>query len=451
MLRALAPKPNVIILHADQLRAQALGYSGEVNARTPRIDKLASESTIFTNAVTCCPLCSPARASLLTGQYPLTHRVIVNDVHLGTGARSIAHAFKDAGYDTAYIGKWHLDGSGSRSAFIPVGRRQEFDAWSVLECTHDYFHSKYFGNDDLLHIWKGYDAFAQSKAARDYISERSRDSRPFFLVVSWGPPHDPYNAVPWRYRRRFPPRRLDLRPNVPAESRNRARKDLSGYYAHVSALDDCCGMVFDAIKEANIENETIVVFTSDHGDMLGSHGLRGKQCPWDESIRIPLLIKHPGLHDSKKGAIGYPINIPDIMPTILSLCGLPVPDTVEGRDCSGLIAGSEEPSDAAALFACYSPICNWHALGKEYRGIRTSRYTFVRSLTAPWLLYDNITDPFQLDNLVGNSSFSTVQDRLEAMLTVKLRETGDEFLPGEQYLARFGYQAGPDGAVCYKN
>jgi len=443
-------KPNVLILLADQLRAQALGYSGDVNARTPSIDALANESTNFSNAITCCPLCSPARASLLTGQFPLSHRVIVNDVHLGNGVPSIASVFKNAGYDTAYIGKWHLDGSGSRSAFIPKDRRQEFGSWSVLECTHDYYHSRYWGDDDMMHRWKGYDAIAQSKAAREFMMGRDI-STPFFLVVSWGPPHDPYPAVPWRYKRRFSPGSLDLRPNVPEISRNRSRKDLSGYYAHVSALDDCCGMILDAIKQAGIENETIVVFTSDHGDLLGSQGLQGKQAPWDESIRIPLLVKDPRMRDRKKQAIEYPASVPDIMPTILSSCDFPVPASVEGRDCSGLIAGEMAPADGAALFACYSPICNWHETGQEYRGIRTSQYTFVRSLQGSWLLYDNIADPFQLHNLVGKEEIMDVQDQLDALLASKLKECGDDFLPGEHYLKEFGYHVGPDGAVPYKN
>ncbi|HME53804.1 MAG TPA: sulfatase [Candidatus Lokiarchaeia archaeon] len=446
----MATKPNVIILLADQLRAQALGYAGDVNARTPRIDALARQSVNFSNTITCCPLCSPARASLLTGQFPLSHRVIINDVHLGNVAPSIASVFRNAGYDTAYIGKWHLDGSGNRSAFIPKDRRQEFSFWSVLECTHDYYHSLYWGDDDMMHQWKGYDAIAQSKAAREYIKSRD-SSTPFFLVVSWGPPHDPYRAVSWQFKRKFPPGHLDTRLNVPDPVQKQSRKDLSGYYAHVSALDYCCGMILDAVKETGIEKETIIVFMSDHGDLLGSHGLQGKQAPWDESIRIPLLIKDPRMVGGNKLETDYPINVPDIMPTILSLCNLPVPDSVEGRDRSGVMTGGEVPVDGAALFACYSPICNWHETGKEYRGIRTSQHTFVRSLQGPWLLYDNIADPFQLHNLVGNKAFSDVQDRLDTALAARLKEIGDEFLPGEQYLKEFGYHVGPDGAVPYKN
>ncbi|MBN2150379.1 MAG: sulfatase [Candidatus Lokiarchaeota archaeon] len=442
---------NVIILHADQLRAQALGYAGDPNARTPRLDALARESANLSNAVSCCPLCSPARASLLTGQYPLSHRVIVNDVHLGTGAPSIARAFKDAGYDTGYIGKWHLDGTGGRSAFIPRERRQDFDYWSVLECTHDYFKSKYWGNDDELHEWKGYDAIAQSRAAQGYIKARTSDPNPFFLVVSWGPPHDPYKAVPWRYKRGFPPRRIELRPNVPADARSRARNDSSGYYAHVSALDDCCGMVLDAVKVAGIEDRTIVVFTADHGDMLGSHGFRGKQAPWDESIRIPLLVKDPRIPGCKGRTIEQPVNVPDIMPTLLSMCGVAIPGSVEGRDFSGVVRGDDDAQDEAALFASYSPICNWHETGREYRGIRTMRYTYVRSLQGPWLLYDNSTDPFQLDNLIGRTRFVDVQVELDARLDAALRRTGDDFRPRTEYLERFGYRVGPDGAVPYKN
>jgi arylsulfatase A-like enzyme len=447
----MARKPNVLILHADQLRAQALGYAGDVNSRTPHLDALARESIRFSTAISCCPLCGPARGSLLTGQYPLSHRVIVNDVHLGTGAPSIANVFKEARYDTAYIGKWHLDGAGSRSAFIPKERRQDFDFWSVLECTHDYFHSKYWNNNDVLQEWEGYDALAQSKATSEYIKARKNNETPFFLFVSWGPPHDPYKAVPWRYKHSFSRRRLDLRPNVPTCLQYNTRKDLSGYYAHISVLDDCCGIILDTLKNAGLENDTLIIFTSDHGDMLGSQGMRGKQGPWDEAIRIPLLIKNPRMQDKALRSIGHPINIPDIMPTILSMCNLPIPESVQGRDFLRMILSNEEPvDDDAALFACYSPICNWHEVGKEYRGIRTMQYTFVRSLQGPWLLYDNIADPFQINNLVGNPSFINAKDRLNAILEAKLHEIEDDFLPGEQYLKKFGYQVGSDGAVPYR-
>ena len=142
-LRA-AEKPNIVVVLADQWRAQAFGFAGDPNVQTPNFDRLAGESVRFVNAVAGMPVCSPTRASLLTGQRPLTHGVFLNDVPLNPDAVTLPKVLKSAGYDTAAIGKWHIDGHG-RSAFIPPERRQGFDYWKVLECTHNYTDSIYYG------------------------------------------------------------------------------------------------------------------------------------------------------------------------------------------------------------------------------------------------------------------------------------------------------------------
>jgi arylsulfatase A-like enzyme len=172
-------RPNVVYVFADQWRAQAAGYAGDKDVRTSHLDRLAGESANFENAVSCCPVCSPYRASLLTGQYPLTHGVFLNDVRLRSEAVSLAEVYQRAGYQTAYIGKWHLDGN-QRSAFIPRERRQGFEFWKVLGCTHSYNNSFYYGDEDIRLQWDGYDAIAQTQEARQYIRARQR---PRFLVL----------------------------------------------------------------------------------------------------------------------------------------------------------------------------------------------------------------------------------------------------------------------------
>lgn len=183
-------KPNVVFVFADQWRAQAAGCAGDPNVRTPTVDRLAAEGLRFTTAVSTCPVCSPYRASLLTGRYPLTHGVFINDVPLGTEAVSLAQAFKGAGYRTAYIGKWHVDGHG-RSAFIPPERRQGFEFWRAMECTHNYNRSFYYADENAKLLWDGYDAAAQTREAQGYIRQHA-GKEPFLLVLSWGPPHNPY-------------------------------------------------------------------------------------------------------------------------------------------------------------------------------------------------------------------------------------------------------------------
>jgi len=440
-----AKKPNVVFVFADQWRAQACGYAGDPNlrGRTPNLDRLASESANFTHAVSCCPVCTPYRASLLTGQYPLTHGLFLNDVCLSNRATSMAQAFVQAGYDTAYIGKWHVDGHG-RSAYIPPERRQGFDYWKVLECTHDYNRSPYYADgDSTSRLWDGYDVEAQTRDAQAYLSAHARTAKPFLLVLSWGPPHNPYGTAPERYRRLFDAAQLTLRPNVEGDP----RKDLAGYYAHIAAMDDCLGALLKTLDETGLRDDTIVVFTSDHGDMLGSHGQIRKQKPWDESIRVPLLVRAPAAQKPGR-VLDAPINTPDLMPTLLGLCGVPIPSTVEGEDCSGWIRDAP-PSDRVALIACYTPFGEWtrERGGREYRGVRTSRHTYVRDLSGPWLLFDNARDPYQQTNLVGRAECAALQAQLERELTRLLEKTGDDFLPGSAYIAKWGYEVDKTGTA----
>lgn len=443
-------KPNVVFVFADQWRAQAAGYAGDANARTPNLDRLAGRSVHFTNAVSCCPVCSPYRASLLTGQYPLTHGVFLNDVPLRDEAVSLAQAYRGAGYQTAYIGKWHLDGN-HRSAFIPRERRQGFEFWKVLGCTHAYNDSFYYGDEDVRLKWDGYDAIAQTREARQYLRDHA-DGPPFLLVLSWGPPHDPYGTAPQQYRDLFDPERITLRPNVPEQDRDKARQAAAGYYAHIAALDGCIGELLDTLRQTGIERDTVFVFTSDHGDMLYSHGCQNKQRPYDESIRVPFLLRYPALLGENGATIDMPINSPDIMPTLLGLCGVPVPGTVEGTDFSGVLRGSAV-KDSVALIACYAPFGQWTRVlgGREYRGVRTRQYTYVRDLNGPWLLYDNQSDPYQLKNLCNAPEHAALQARLDALLSERLKEPKDDFLPADDYIAKWAYEVDDTGTVRYTN
>ncbi|PYJ59632.1 MAG: sulfatase, partial [Verrucomicrobia bacterium] len=324
-------KPNILVVLADQWRAQAFGFAGDPNVRTPNLDRLASESVRFINAVAGLPVCSPTRASLLTGQRPLTHGVFLNDVPLNPNAMTIARVLKSEGYDTGYIGKWHLNGDG-RSTFIPRERRQGFDYWKVLECTHDYSNSFYYADAADKLKWPGYDAIAQTRDACDYLRRRARSEKPFLLFLAWGPPHDPYFSAPTKYLALYDPAKPALRPNVPDKLQGEVRKILAGYYAHCTALDDCLGELLQTLRDTGAADNTILLFSADHGDMLGSQGMFKKQKPFDESIRVPMLVRWPGGLGLKPRSLDPPINSEDVMPTLLGLCGVPIPKSVEGLD-----------------------------------------------------------------------------------------------------------------------
>jgi arylsulfatase A-like enzyme len=439
-------RPNIVFIFADEWRAQATGYNGDGNCETPVLDALAARSINITHAVSGASVCCPYRGSLLTGMYPHNTGVYINDVELDPQSYSIARAFKEGGYNTAYVGKWHVYGSpdgqtGRRNAFVPRDYQLGFDYWKGFECNHNYNDSYYYFNEDPTpRKWEGYDAFAQSRDAAAYIQAHAKDENPFLLMLSWGPPHFPLHTAPEEYRQRFADKPIELRPNVPEAKREKAIASLRGYYAHIAALDDCLAIVENAIREAGIMDDTIFIVTADHGDMLECHGKQTKGYPWEESIRVPFLLHWPQLHDEEGWELPLPIDAPDIMPTLLGLCDLPIPEGIDGRNHAPTLR-RQQPLDGAeaALLNMLAP--SWETLVhdiKPYRGLRTTRYTYVRDLDGPWLLYDNETDPYQLHNLIDDPAYADLQAQLETALQTRLDQLGDEFLDGRAYLTRDG-------------
>ena len=426
---ATAPKrPNVLFILTDQWRAQATGYNGDLNAHTPVLDRFERQCVNYQNAVSGTPVCCPYRASLMTGQYPLTHGVFINDVELKPIGPTLAEVFARNGYRTGFIGKWHLHGSpdgqyGRRQSFVPPDKRLGFDYWKAFEVSHTYNQSGYYeGNSPELKTWPGYDAKAQTDDACQFI-EHSK--LPYFLMLSVGPPHDPYDTAPPPYKAIYKDRQIVLRPNVPEGMRDKAHAILRGYYAHIAALDDCLAKLLATLDRTGTASDTIVIFTADHGDMMLSQGLTTKLYPWDESIRIPFLMRYPA--KLKPRRIRAPLNAPDIMPTLLRACGLPIPDSVQGK-----AGGARE-----ALLSLPVPSHEARRYGfAEYRGLRTERYTYVRSIHGPWLLYDNQADPFQKHNLLADPGTIALQAELEKRLVRKLRDVDDEFLPAAEYVRR---------------
>ncbi|MBT7699690.1 MAG: sulfatase [Verrucomicrobia bacterium] len=438
-----ARKPNIIFIFADQMRAHVLGCYGNEIVPTPNFDAMARAGTVCDNAISTWPVCSPYRAMLLTGLHPMANGTVSNDVGYIDGLPSIATACREQGYATGYIGKWHLEWN--RNPFVPKDRRMGFDYWAVNNCTHQYMDHFYCTDTPAKIHFKGYDAFVQTDLAIDYIkrnaSTSSAQANPFCLFVSWGPPHDPYNKIPEDYKKRVPLDSIKLRQNVHEreivdwliardeptpqviERRKKRRailddderlkkEQLQGYYAHTTALDDCIGKLREALKEEGIAEDTILVFASDHGDMLGCHRMSLKQMPFEESIRVPFLVEYAKAVPAgrRSDVLVAPI---DIMPTLLSLAGLACP-AVDGKDLAGAMKGGDSDQQDAVLITkmvggrgggpyCFNAITPWH-------GVRTKRYTYVNLMGyGPWLLYDNQEDPYQLNNLLAlHSSESDV-------------------------------------------
>lgn len=212
--------------------------------------------------------------------------MFLNDAYLPEEELCLAEVFKENGYNTGYIGKWYLDGQG-RFDFTPPERRQGFDYWKALECSHDYNNMAYYeGDSPEIKYWDGYSPFAVATDAQDYISTQSENDNPFFLFVAFATPHFPHNSAPEEFTQLYPEDEIQLAPNVPEELHEQARKELNGYYAHCTATDLAIGGIIDELKELDLMNETLIVFTSDHGEIMGAHGIRIKQ-KQGPGLRLP--------------------------------------------------------------------------------------------------------------------------------------------------------------------
>jgi len=446
-------KPNIVVLLADQLRACSVGYAGEERVITPHLDRLAREAVNFRTAVSPLPVCTSYRGSLITGRTPLSTGLVLNDIPLSICEQSLALVLKQAGYDTAYIGKWHLNGK-DRKGWVPPGPpRQGFDYWAAANFEHNYDRSIYFeGDSPEPRMWEGFDAEAQTQKALDYLGSRDHE-RPFCLVLSWGPPHHPYRVVPQRYLAMYGGPPSPVRPNCPSPPSD----DLKGYYAQITFIDEMVGRMLYGIARSGMVEDTIVLFTSDHGDMHGSHDVFKKQWPWDESIKVPFLLRYPRKVASGR-VFDAPISAIDVMPTLLGLADVPIPECVEGVNLAPHILGvtADVPKSVLLMNPCPFSIGDPRSpdqyptyLGKrmEYRGVRSATHTYVRTIDGPWLLYDNIVDPYQLRNLIEEPSYAERAAELDAAMRTHMERIDDRFLPKEAYYERYGIEVDHRGKV----
>lgn len=443
-------RPNVIWIFGDQHRAQALGCMGDPNLHTPNIDRLAAEGVTFTAAVAGTPLCCPFRGSLLTGRYP--HLVVPgHEYQMPPEQPTIAHVFREAGYRTSYFGKWHLDGFHEREGraamhIVPPERRGGFDDWIGYENNNSQWDCWVHGGegDSAFHYrLPGYETDCLTDLLIDYIKQRGEEKKrgtaqPFFAVLSVQPPHDPYIA-PEEWMQRHTPGGVKLRKNVPdvAWVEERARRELAGYYAMVENLDWNIGRIRTALEEAGLTLDTHIVFFSDHGDMLGSHGQFRKTSPWEEAIRIPFIIGggRP-FYQYRRGRFDVPINHVDIAPTTLGLCGIKAPDWMQGTDYSGYRIPDrqvENEPDSAFLQLCVETR-HHDSVDRPWRAIVTRdgwKYAVLEG--QPWLMFNLNDDPYEQVNLAHNTAFRAKRNELQERLRAWIYDTGDEFNLPELY------------------
>ncbi len=443
-------RPNVIWIMADQLRTQALGLHGDPNVSTPNIDNLAIGGMDFERAVSGFPNCCPFRGSLLTSTYP-HHCVPGHEYPLPRHDRTVATVLNENRYHTAWFGKWHLDGFTTsrehRGAFhvVPEDRRGGFQTWIGYENNENpwdcYIHGT--GIEEPTRL-DGYETDSLTTLVLDYLKERSTQEQPFFCVLSVIPPHSLYTA-PSEFMANRNPAAIALRENVPMVRSvvDRARRELYGYYAAIENLDHNVGRIMSALRRLQIDRNTHVVFLSDHGDMLGSHGYFVKIKPYQESIGIPFIIgAEKGIHHGRRrGTTSVPLNHVDIAPTTLGLCGIAKPDWMCGTDYSFLRLADREPEPNLPTSAYLQVIKLTYYLDtvdQPYRGIVTGDgWKYVCFGGSPWLLFDLNEDPFEQVNLAHLPRYKEKKIELHQALSDWIQKTADEFpLPRIEYAER---------------
>jgi arylsulfatase A-like enzyme len=442
--------PNLVYVFADQLRLQSCGYAGDGVARTPNIDALAEQGANFCQAVSGHPVCAPYRASLFTGKYSSSTGMAINELRMNPAHRCLAHVLTEGGYDTAYIGKWHLWANELghhdelRNAYVPPGpHRLGFDGyWAAYNFHHQYVNAYYYRDSPKRVSLPGFEPDGQTNLAIDVLTEVARSDKPMALFLSCGTPHDPWGAenvpqgyldlfrdvefpLPFNYLPTDDPH-ADAWARLSAEERGEVGRWMGVYYAMVANLDWNVGRLLTAVDELGLRENTVFVFTSDHGEMFGAQGRRAKNIFYEEAVRVPFLIRWPGRILAGQ-AVDACLNTPDIMPTLLSLMGLPVPDEVEGMDLSHCALGRPGPEPEAAFMQGMGATAIWED-GHEWRALRDRRYTYaVYRADGHELLFDHRTDPYQKRNLATDPSHGELCESFGQAMRGRMAELKDTF------------------------
>lgn len=422
----MSSKPNVIVFFSDQQRWDTSSLFGNPMNLTPNFDRMAMEGTHCFNAFTPQPVCLPARAVLQTGQYASRLNIYNNGGELPEDQETIGHLFQNAGYNTAYIGKWHM----CHEEPVPKSRRTGYDYWlgsNLLEFTSDAYQTTMFDNDGKPVELPGYRVDAVADCAIRYMDEHK--DAPFFLFCSFLEPHfqnsrDDYPA-PTGYEQQY------LNPWIPPDLRNlggSAPQHLPGYYGMVKRLDEAFGRMLDALKSLKLLDNTIVLYTCDHGCHFKTRNGEYKRSCHDSSIRIPMAFQGPGFQAG--GRLPELVSLIDVPPTLLDAAGIAVPDYMQGRSILPLT--KERIADWPEEI--FSQICD----KTLERCVRTKRWKYsvkkteiARERGTNWefreeSLYDLLADPYEQNNLAGCTNHRKVADVMKERLIRRMKEAGED-------------------------
>lgn len=447
---------NILLLVSDQHRSSALGCYGNDQVLSPNFDSLAASGALYRACISSHPLCTPYRCTLQTGLYMHQHGGYSNGHVLDPTVRSMADHFSDAGYATCYIGKAHWYGL-EAPGFVPVSHRMRWQTWHACN-NHNWFYNPphFDAHGELTFRYRGrYDPEVQTDLAVEFI--RANRDRRWALQLNWIPPHAPMEhvdadalararklnrslgfdlpdeffqdseslkhrfpfhllqrVVPYRNLELYDPDRLHVEPNVSPRLHAVMRHMLREYYAMVSSLDDQLGRLRAALDELHLTGDTVIIYTSDHGDLIGSHATeryRGKSLPYQNAYRVPLLVA--GADIPPGTVVDTPVGSVDLLPTILDLAGLQPAPQLPGRS----VTSARGESDVVLM-----GLRNW-------RGIFDGRYCYAVAFDTdgarPMLLVDTERDPHDIDNLLASAAPHPHARRLHHQLCAKLQEVGD--------------------------
>ena len=469
--------PNVIYVFPDQYRNQALDFwnQPEYNqfvgwqadpVQTPRLNEFANESVVFSRAMSNCPLSSPHRGILLSGMYPERNGIVLNcmserpESSLRQDATCISDVFKAAGYSCGYIGKLHTDAPTRNNpqkpgeyvdprmpvwdAYTPAERRHGFDYWYSYGTFDEHKNPHYWDNDGNRYDPKEYSVKHETDRAIEYLqnTKGQRDeNKPFFLCVAYNPPHSPYQCLDdcmeedYNLYKNMHYKDLYVRDN--ADTTLVKAPAARYYFANVTGVDRNFGRILDEVKRLGLDDNTIVVFTSDHGETMCSQGtVDPKNSIYTESFNVPYMIRYPKKIRHRVDTTIF--SSIDIMPTILGLAGLgdQIPETAEGRNIAPIILENGEECDVPES-ALYIKNVNGpkdenglvHGFFPIARGIKTHQYSFEIAINRNYeishvRIFDDINDPYQMTNIPYKKHPELYKELFE-QLAAKLEEAND--------------------------
>ena len=419
-------QPNILVFFTDQQRWDTTGVHGNPLNLTPNFDRVARQGTHVYHSFTCQPVCAPARASLQTGMYATQTGVFRNGISLEPDTSTLAHYFNQAGYHTGYIGKWHL------AAADPVPEHQQggYQYWlgaNLSEFVSEPYHTVLYDRDGQVVELPGYRVDATTDAAIRYLDQHR--NQPFFLFISYLEPHHQNHlddfVPPAGYRQPYQNRWLP--PDLAALGGS-AHQHIAGYYGMVKRLDEAFGRLLDALQSLGLDENTVVLFTSDHGCHFKTRNAEYKRSCHESSVRIPTALIGPGFNGG--GQIKELVSLVDLPATLLDAAGLEVPARFQGRSILPLVRGQAQDWPEEVFIQISE--------SQVGRAIRTQRWKY--SLVAPqrdgWehpdsteyleeCLYDLAADPYELHNRIGLESHQEVAAHLRQRLIRRMLAAGE--------------------------